>query len=68
MISTSNKSQLQLIFQVFEKDLQLSINEAVRLYNIPRTTLSVRIKGRFIYIDAIANSRKLTALKEEVVV
>ncbi len=68
MASTSNENQLQLVFQTFERDLQLSINEAARFYNIPRTTLSARIKGRSIYIDAMANSRKLTALKEEVVV
>ncbi len=68
MASTSNENQLQLVFQTFERDLQLSINEAARFYNIPRTTLSARIKGRSIYVDVITNSRKLTTLKEEVVV
>ena len=56
MISTSNESQLQLVFQAFKKDLQLSISKATRLYNIPRTTLSARIKGRYAYADTIANS------------
>src|SRR6266699_1944151 len=56
MTSTFNKSQLQLILQTFEKDLQLSINEAIRLYNILRTILSIRIKGRSIYVNAITNS------------
>ena len=59
---------MQLTLQAFEKDPQLSINEAMQLYNILYTTLSIRIKGRFIYIDAIANSRKLTVLEEKVVV
>ena len=56
MASTFNENQLQLVFQTFEKDFQLSINEAVQFYNIPRTTLSIRIKDRSIYTDAIANS------------
>src|SRR6266566_9532978 len=68
MASTSNESQLQLVLQTFEKDLQLSINEVIRLYNIPHTTLSARIKGRSAYTDTMANSRKLTALEKEVVV
>ena len=68
MASTSNKHQLQLACQTFEKDLQLSICKAARLYNIPRTTLSNRINGRPTRIDTIANSQKLTALEEEVIV
>ncbi len=68
MASTFNESQLQLVLQAFERDPQLNINEAIRLYNIPRTTLSARIKGRSIHINTIINSRKLTVLKEEVVV
>ena len=55
MISTSNESQLQLVLQTFEKDLQLSINEVIRLYNILYTILSTRIKGRSIRIDVIIN-------------
>ena len=68
MASTFNKHQLQLVCQTFEKDSQLNIYKIIRFYNIPRITLSVRIKGRSIYIDVIVNSQKLTALKEEVVV
>ncbi len=59
---------MQFICQAFEKDPQLSIREVVQLYNILRTILSNRINGRPIYTDAIANSRKLTALEEEIVV
>ncbi len=68
MVSTSNKNQLQFTLQIFEKDSQLNINEATRLYNIPCTTLSARIKGCFIYGDIITNSRKLTALEKKVAV
>ncbi len=68
MASTFNESQLQFVLQAFEKDPQLSINEAVQLYNILHTTLSVRIKGRFIYTDIIINLQKLTALKEEMII
>src|SRR6266566_8198026 len=49
MASTSNKNQLQLALQTFEKDHQLSINEAARLYNIPHITLSTQIKDRSIH-------------------
>ncbi len=68
MASTSNKCQLQLTFQTFEKDLQLNVREAVRFYNILYSILSIRINGVSIRTTIIINSRKLTALKEEVVV
>ena len=68
MVSASNENQLQYTLQTFERDPQLSIRMVVRLYNIPRTTLSARINSRSTREDIIANSRKLTALEEEVVV
>ncbi|SRR6266566_4178264 len=68
MVSPSNDSQLQLVFQAFERDPQLSICKFVRFYNILCTILSARINSRSTYVDTIANSRKLTALKEEIIV
>ncbi len=68
MMSTSNEYQLQFVFQIFEKDFQLSICKVVRLYNILHITLTHCINGRSVCIDIIVNLRKLTALKEEVVV
>ncbi len=68
MVSTSNKCQLQLAFQTFEKDFQLNIRKAIRFYNILRTTLSTRINNISIHANIIINSRKLIVLKEEVVV
>ncbi|SRR6266566_2830565 len=68
MISTSNKYQLQLALQTFEKDPQLSIRKVTRLYNILRTTLTHHINSRSIYTDIIANSQKLTTLEKEIVV
>jgi len=68
MALTSNEHQLQLAYQAFEKDPQLNIRKVIRLYNIPRTIFSNRINGRSTYIDIIANSRKLTMLKKEVIV
>ncbi len=65
MVSTSNERQLQLVFQVFEKDPELSISKVARFYNVFCTILSARINGRSICVDTIANSRKLTALEEE---
>ncbi len=68
MASTSNECQLQLTFQTFEKDLQLNIRKAMRFYNVLRTILSIRINDVFVRTSIIVNSRKLTVLKEEVVV
>jgi len=68
MTSTSNEYQLQLVLQTFEKDPQLNIRKAIRLYNILRIILSIRINGVSIYINIITNLQKLTSLKEEVVV
>src|SRR6266699_1695272 len=68
MTSTSNEHQLQLVFQVFEQDSQLNINKAIRLYNIPLTTLSDRINRHSVYADIISNLRKLTVLKEKMIV
>ena len=68
MVSTSNECQLQFVLQTFEKDLQLSVRETIRLYNIPHSTLSIRINGVSTHVITIANSRKLTALEKEVIV
>ncbi|SRR6266566_4226020 len=68
MISTSNEYQLQLVFQAFEKDPQLSVYKVIRLYNIFHSILSIRINNVSTYVIIIANSRKLTVLKEEVIV
>ena len=68
MASTSNECQLQLVFQTFEKDPQLSIREVVRFYNVLRITLSTQINGISVRASTIANLRKLTALEKEVVV
>jgi len=68
MASVSNKSQLQYVLQTFERDPQLSIRKVAQLYNIPRTTLSIRINGHSACEDIMANSQKLTVLEEEVVV
>ncbi len=68
MALTSNENQLQYTLQTFERNPQLNIRKVTQLYNIPRTTLSARINGRSTREDIIANSRKLTALEEEMVV
>ena len=56
MISTSNKHQLQLVLQTFEKKTQLSIHKAIRLYNVLHSTLSYRINGHSAYIYTMVNS------------
>ncbi len=56
MTSTSNECQLQLALQTFKRDLQFNIRKAVRLYNVLRITLSIRINDISIYINTIVNS------------
>ncbi len=68
MIPTSNEYQLQFALQTFEKDLQLNIREATRLYNVLRTTLSIRINGISTRINTMVNLQKLTASKEKIVI
>src|SRR6266699_7186359 len=68
MVSTSNEYQLQLVFQTFEKDLQLSVRKVAQLYNIFHSILSTRINGISTRTIIIVNSRKLIVLKEEIVV
>src|SRR6266699_3374262 len=68
MASTSNECQLQLAFQTFEKNLQLNVRKVIRLYNILHSILFIRINGISTYTTIITNSRKLTALEEEIVV
>src|SRR6266566_2274459 len=68
IVSTSNKYQLQLVLQIFEKDLQLNIRKTIQFYNVLHITLSIRINGISTYVNTIANLRKLIALKKEVVV
>ena len=66
--SISNEYQLQLAFQTFEKDPQLNVRKATQLYNILHSTLSTQINNISTYTTTITNSRKLTALKEEIIV
>src|SRR6266566_7265055 len=68
MASTSNEYQLQLALQTFEKDPQLNVRKAVRLYNILHSTLSIRINSISTHAITITNSQKLTILKKEVIV
>ncbi|SRR6266699_3439652 len=68
MASTSNECQLQLVLQTFEKNPQFNICKTIRFYNIFHSILSIRINDVSIYVITIANSQKLTALKEEVIV
>ena len=68
MVSTSNKYQLQFIFQTFEKDPQLNVYKAIRFYNILHSILSIRINSISIYITIITNLQKLIMLEKEIIV
>ncbi len=59
---------MQFILQTFEKDLQLNVRKTTRLYNILHSTLSIQINDISTYTTTIANSQKLTMLKEKVIV
>ncbi len=68
MASIFNECQLQFVFQTFEKNPQFNVRKVVRLYNIPYSTLSIRINDVSICVTTITNLRKLIVLKEEIVV
>jgi hypothetical protein len=64
----SKDSQINLAVEALKQDLKLSIRRAADIYTVPRTTLRDRRAGRPLRADTIANSRNLTATKEQVIV
>jgi hypothetical protein len=53
-----------LAIQALKKQEKLSVSEAARIYDIPRTTLQDRIRGVHNRVESRANSFKLTEIEE----
>jgi hypothetical protein len=64
----SDEAQMLLAIQALKQDDKQSVRTIAAIYNVSRTTLHRRMKGRHSRRDRPANSRKLTDLEEEVLV
>ena len=61
---TLQEGRILLAIQAIEKQAKLSIREAARIYNIPRTTLQHWLTGRENRVESRATSFKLTEIEE----
>ena len=68
MDSAPAEARVILALEVMENDKKLSSWDVVKLYNIPRSTLSHRRAGRRARRDTSLNSRKLIKLEEEAII
>ena len=57
-----------LAIEAIRRDAQLSIRKAAERFNVPRSTLTFRIKGRVSKRVSAAKMTKLTSVEEEAVV
>jgi hypothetical protein len=68
MDQLSAKSRLILALEAIQKDNNLSIRRAAKIYNVAATTIRDRRAGKPARRDIPANSRKLTDLEEKAIV
>jgi DDE superfamily endonuclease/Psq-like protein len=68
MPPTSNEANIILALEAIQRNKQLSIRAAAKIYNVSARTLSRRRDGVTARRDSPANSRKLTNLEEEAIV
>jgi hypothetical protein len=68
MSSSSYEARIILALEAIQKDKNLSIRVAAKLYDVRRSTLHDRLAGRRARRDIPANSKKLTELEEEAIV
>jgi hypothetical protein len=61
---TEQEGRILLAIQALKKQEKLSVSEAARIYDIPRTTLQDRIRGVHNRVESRANSFKLTEIEE----
>jgi hypothetical protein len=66
--SRSNEGQLLLAKSAIIKGQIQTINQAAKVYNVSRKTLTRRLDGTQARSDCMANSKKLTKSEEEVIV
>jgi len=65
MAILNNEASINLALQALQKDPELSVRRAAKIYNVLRTTLSDRRHGTQSRSDLVANSRKLSDLEEQ---
>ena len=68
MPTTSNEAQLVLALNALQKDPNLKVTTAAKIYTVNRSTLRQRRAGRPTRRDIPANSRKLTDLEEQTII
>jgi predicted transcriptional regulator len=61
---TQQEGRILLAIKALEKQEKLSVREAACIYDIPKSTLHARLKGRKNRVDLRANSFKLTEIEE----
>ena len=64
----SNEADLLLALEALMRGQFRSVREAAAVYKVPESTLCSRIAGTCARVDCEPNSKKLTVLKEEVIV
>ena len=64
----SDESNIILALQAIEKDPNLTLRAAAKIYSVPHTTLIRRKHGRPARGDCQPNSRKLTDLEEKAII
>jgi predicted XRE-type DNA-binding protein len=65
---TWRESDMTIAINTLRTSPHLKISRVARIFHVPRTTLSDRVKGKSSRQDILANLRKLTDLEEEVIV
>ncbi|KAJ6259176.1 hypothetical protein Dda_6074 [Drechslerella dactyloides] len=68
MATLTAESRITLAIEALEKDKNLSVLAAAKVYSVPRTTLLYRYSGRPSRHDGIPKSRNLTELEEDTIV
>ena len=68
MESQSKEAHTLLAIAAFKRGSAQSVKKLAHVHNVPRMTLTDRIKGRASRIDSPVNSRKLDFMEEEVII
>jgi hypothetical protein len=68
MPSPSKEARLILALEALQKNENLTLRAAAKIYDVSRTTLTQRRVGRLPRHDLPANSRRLTDSEEEAIV
>lgn len=63
-LAVQREGRILLAIEAIQKGQIQSIQAAAKAYNVPRQTLSYRLRGRASRVDSTPNSRKLTTTEE----